>query len=76
MNNKKYLWLAVSAAVLFSYQSFACTGISLQSEKADQVVARSIEWGSSVLKSNLVIVPRNTVTQSQTAFGSGMSYQN
>lgn len=76
MNNKKYLWLAVSAAVLFSSQSFACTGISLQSQKADHVVSRSIEWGTSVLQSDLVIVPRNTAIQSQTAFGPGLKYKN
>ncbi len=76
MNNKKYLWLAVYAAVLFSTQAFACTGITLHSEKADHVVSRSIEWGNSVLQSDLVIVPRNTAIQCQTAFGPGLKYKN
>ena len=52
----------------------ACTGITLESQNHDVVAARSIEWGTSVLKTELVQVPRQHRVKTQTADGIGMTY--
>ena len=71
-----YKSLIATALAAVALQSSACTGISLESSQSDRIVARSIEWGSSVLKTSLVVVPRNHETSTQTAQGPGMKYKN
>ncbi len=65
--------LAVSALITAA-TAHACTGITLESQSQEFVAARSIEWGTSVLKTDLVRVPRGYRTETQTADGRGMSY--
>lgn len=48
--------LALAAAVPF--QGEACTGIALTAKDGSRVVARTTEWGGSVLNSSYVVVPR------------------
>lgn len=47
----------------------ACTGITLKSKDGTVVVARTIEWGSSNLNSQYVVVPRGYAEQSYTPEG-------
>ena len=47
----------------------ACTGITLTAKDGSRVLARTIEWGGSVLKSEYVIVPRGFEQQSFTPTG-------
>ncbi len=68
--------LLTLSAALVSLSAQACTGITLQSQNQETVTARSIEWGSSVLNTELVVVPRGHRFQSQTAFGPAMQYKN
>lgn len=74
----KTFHLASLAAALLaaSLNSSACTGISLESTGSDKIVARTIEWGASVLNSNIVVVPRGHQSETQTAYGPGMQYNN
>ena len=48
--------LALAAAVPFRGE--ACTGIALTAKDGSRVVARTTEWGGSVLNSSYVVVPR------------------
>ena len=66
--------LAFSLALTFNVAQ-ACTGISLESSDHSQIVARTIEWGASVLKTDIVLVPRNHSVETQTAEGPGLHYQ-
>ena len=73
----KFHHYAITAAALaLSVQALACTGITLNGADGSRVTARSIEWGSSVLPTTLVVVPRGTPAQTQTAEGAGMQYKN
>ena len=73
----KFHHYAITAAALaVSAQALACTGITLNGADGSRVTARSIEWGSSVLPTTLVVVPRGTPSQTQTALGAGMQYKN
>ena len=74
----KTFHLASLAAALLaaSLNSSACKGISLESTGSDKIVARTIEWGASVLNSNIVVVPRGHQSETQTAYGPGMQYNN
>lgn len=58
---------AVSAAI--ATPADACTGITLTAKDGSRVLARTIEWGGSILKSEYVIVPRGYVQQSFTPTG-------
>ena len=66
--------LAFSLGMAFNAAQ-ACTGISLESADQSQIVARTIEWGASVLKTDIVLMPRNYSVQTQTAEGPGLHYQ-
>lgn len=57
----------VSAAI--AIPADACTGITLTAKDGSRVLARTIEWGGSVLKSEYVIVPRGHRQQSFTPAG-------
>lgn len=71
---KKLTTLAFSLGLAF-HAAQACTGISLESADRSQIVARTIEWGASVLKTDVVLVPRNHSVQTQAAEGPGLHYQ-
>lgn len=62
--------LSVAAMPFFlSPAADACTGIAFTAKDGSRVVARTVEWGSSVLHSNYVIVPRGYRQQSLTPTG-------
>ena len=73
---KFHHYALTAAALAVSAQALACTGITLNGTDGSRVTARSIEWGSSVLPTTLVVVPRGTPSQTQTASGAGMQYKN
>ena len=66
--------IALSLGLAFG-SAQACTGISLESADQSQIVARTIEWGASVLKTDIVLVPRKHSVQTQTAEGPCLQYQ-
>ena len=47
--------IALSLGLAFG-SAQACTGISLESADQSQIVARTIEWGASVLKTDIVLI--------------------
>ncbi len=53
--------IAALLATSLSFQSIACTGISLASINNDQIQARTIEWGGDNLNSKLITSPRDFV---------------
>ena len=58
------------------YEGDACTGIALTAKDGSRIVARTTEWGGSVLNSSYVIVPRGHQHISFTPTGAdGMSFQ-
>lgn len=61
---KNQLLTFVCALVLLGVQSLACTGITLKSQDGATLVARTIEWAGSPLKSTYVVVPRGYEQQS------------
>ena len=61
--------------LIASQPANACTGITLKSKDGTTIVARTIEWGGSDLKSQYVIVPRGYAAQSYTPEGvNGMKF--
>ncbi len=68
MNMKKLLLVATGLVASVAV-SLACTGISLRSADGAIVMARTIEWGSNELPSNLTIVPRGYCQTSFTPTG-------
>ena len=63
------------AGLFVSQPANACTGITLKSKDGTTIVARTIEWGGSDLKSQYVIVPRRYAAQSYTPEGvNGMKF--
>ena len=62
--------MIAAASVFFSYSpAEACTGISLTAKDGSFIVARTMEWGSFVMDSRWIVVPRGYVTQAQTPSG-------
>ena len=56
---QRLLFILTSLAMLANAtKTDACTGITLKSRDGHTVVARTIEWGGSNLKSSYVVVPR------------------
>lgn len=55
----KYCIGLLSCFALLASNSEACTGITLKTKDNKQIQARTIEWGENVLKSNIIITPRN-----------------
>lgn len=58
----KLFRITVAAALLslaFASEGTACTGITLKALDGSTVIARTTEWGGSILDSKYVIVPRN-----------------
>ena len=48
---------------------FACTGISLTAKDGSKVIGRTLEWGSFIMESHYVIVPRGHSYTSLTPSG-------
>lgn len=70
------LMVAVAAMAAIPYEGDACTGIALTAKDGSRIVARTTEWGGSVLNSSYVIVPRGHQHISFTPTGAdGMSFQ-
>lgn len=70
------LLVAVAAMAAIPYEGDACTGIALTAKDGSRIVARTTEWGGSVLNSSYVIVPRGHQHISFTPTGAdGMSFQ-
>lgn len=64
MKMKWVMLLAVVMPFMPIVKTDACTGITLKAKDGTTVVARTIEWGSSDLNSQYVIVPRGYVQSS------------
>ena len=59
-----------AASALFSVQSAsACTGISFTAADGSFVVGRTMEWGTFVMKSRYMVVPRGYTMTAQTPTG-------
>ena len=68
--------VAVAAMAAIPYEGDACTGIALTAKDGSRIVARTTEWGGSVLNSSYVIVSRGHQHISFTPTGAdGMSFQ-
>lgn len=50
--------MAAAAMTAVPLNSDACTGIAMTAKDGSRVVARTVEWGGSVLNSSYVVVPR------------------
>lgn len=75
MKLKLSLLLLGMASIFTSLPTDACTGITLKSKEGTTIVARTIEWGGSDLKSQYIIVPRGYTAQSYTPEGvNGMKF--
>jgi choloylglycine hydrolase len=61
--------MAAAGVSLLPQSVQGCTGITLKSKDQATVLARTIEWGGSDLKSQYVVVPRGHVQQSYTPGG-------
>lgn len=70
------LFTATALAVCEAHPSVACTGITLSAADGSRVVARTIEWCGSDLRSRYVIVPRGYTQHSYTPDGKddGMAF--
>lgn len=69
------LFTVIAAMSAIPYEGDACTGIALTAKDGSRVVARTTEWGGSVLNSSYVIVPRGHQHISFTPTGAdGMSF--
>ena len=56
---KKYYIGLLSCFALLATNSEACTGITIKTKDNKQIQARTIEWGENVLKSNIIVTPRD-----------------
>lgn len=69
--------LTVALNAAYAPAAFACTGISLKTEKGEYLQARTIEWAGYNLNSKLVVSPRNHANTSYTPKGkNGLSWKN
>lgn len=68
-NIENFLALGVATLCSGSFQSVACTGISLTAKDGSYVQARTIEWSHGALKSEYVIIPRGEQLTSFTPKG-------
>lgn len=65
----KNLLLGIAAVCGSTFQTVACTGISLTAHDGSYVQARTIEWSRGVLQSEYVIIPRGQQLTSFTPTG-------
>ncbi len=54
----RFILSVVLLSLVSSLQGQACTGITLRAKDRSIVIARTVEWGNSILKSDYVIVPK------------------
>lgn len=59
-----------TVSLLSVVRTDACTGITLKAEDGSLVLARTTEWGGSILNSSYVVSPRGHAFSSQTPDGS------
>lgn len=74
---KQILTMCLAAAMTAAGTNYAnaCTGITLTTKDSTKILARTIEWGGSDLKSQYVIVPRGYTLQSYVPGGvDGMKF--
>ena len=72
---KRILIIVAVLISAFAIDSEACTGISLAAKDGSKVVARTIEWGGSLMDSYYVVVPRGYACRSFTPGGAdGMEF--
>ncbi len=71
MKTNGFILAAVLLSLVSSWQGQACTGITLRSKDSSIVIARTVEWGSSILNSDYVIIPRGHHFTTITATGPG-----
>ena len=72
---KRILIIVAVLISAFAIDSEACTGISLAAKDGSKVVARTIEWGGSLMDSYYVVVPRGHACRSFTPEGAdGMEF--
>lgn len=65
----KNLLLGITAVCGSTFQTVACTGVSLTAQDGSYVQARTIEWSRGVLQSEYVIIPRGEQLTSFTPTG-------
>ena len=69
--------LAGVLAAMGAWSADACTSLKFQAEDGTQIYARTMEWGASDLKSEMVLVPRATSFSSALRGGkTGMAWKN
>lgn len=62
--------IAVVIATVFStLPTSACTGISLTSKDGSKVIGRTMEWGTFIMRSRYLIIPRGHTQVAQTPSG-------
>lgn len=65
-----HLISAILLMTVFGFCSaFACTGISLTAKDGSRVIGRTMEWGSFIVDSRYVVIPRGYTKISQTPSG-------
>ena len=69
MKRTFFLMSAFFAILFYNADVRACTGITLHAADGCHMVARTIEWGNSALKSDYVVMPRGHRWQSFTPSG-------
>lgn len=69
MKRTFFLMSAFFAILFYNADVWACTGITLHAADGCHMVARTIEWGNSALKSDYVVMPRGHRWQSFTPSG-------
>lgn len=67
----RFIIAVVLLSLVSSWQGQACTGITLRSGDSSIVIARTVEWGSSILSSDYVVVPRGHLFRTLTETGVG-----
>ena len=58
MKSLKVVALSVAVMLGAFTEMFACTGISLKAKDGSRIVARTMEWGTFVMDSRYVVIPR------------------
>lgn len=75
-NFKKLIILSVVMMAMSPVYTPACTGIVLKASDGSKIVARTIEWAATPMKTGYVVIPRGHKHQSLTPSGSdGMTYK-
>ncbi len=70
-NLLRFAAVAISMITTVSFLSpaSACTGIAFKAKDGSQVMGRTMEWGTFVMESNYMVVPRGYVKVAQTPSG-------